>query len=231
MKLLCTICARAGSKGLKNKNFLRLLGVTLLVRTIKQALKIKSISNIVVSTNAKSFSKIINKKIFYLKRPIRLSGDKIGKIEVIRHALKEAEIFFKKDFDTIIDLDVTAPLRKISDIKKCIKIFKKKNYHNLITVCKSRKNPYFNMIEYKNNKFNYVKKLSKPLLRRQDAPKVYEVNAAIYLWNKKYLNKSINLLSNKTMCYEMPYNESIDIDTKDDLQMVKAFIKNKWIKN
>jgi len=231
MNILCTICARSGSKGLKNKNFLKVYGKTLLSRCIKQSLEIKKISNIVVSSDTKKFKKISNKKIFYLNRPKRLSGDRSGKIDVIRHALKKSEFFFKKNFETVIDLDVSAPLRKNKDINKCISLFKKKKSPNLITICKARKNPYFNMIEYKNKKFDYIKKIKKKILRRQDAPKVYEMNASIYIWKKNYLNKNSKLFSKNTVCYEMPYNRSIDIDSPDDLEIVKIFMKKKWQKN
>ena len=64
MNMLCTICARSGSKGLKNKNFLKINGKTLISRCINQALKIKKITNVVVSSDAKKFRKISNKKIF-----------------------------------------------------------------------------------------------------------------------------------------------------------------------
>lgn len=227
MSILCTICARSGSKGLKNKNFLKINGISLLERCIKQSLKIKKINNIVISSDSSKFKKIFNNRIYYLKRPKKLSSDVSGKVEVIRHALTKSEIYFKKKFDTVIDLDVTAPLRNKKDINKCISLFQRSKSQNLITICKARKNPYFNMIEYKNKKFDYVKKLKKKILRRQDAPKVYEMNASIYIWKKKYLNNSIELFSRKTICYEMPYNRSIDIDSLDDLKIVKIFMKKK----
>ena len=53
------------------------------------------------------------------------------------------------------------------------------------------------------------------------------MNASIYIWNKKYLIKSSQLFSKNTVCYEMPYNRSIDIDSKDDFEIVKIFIKKK----
>ena len=153
MSILCTICARSGSKGLKNKNFLKINGISLLERCIKQSLKIKKINNIVISSDSSKFKKIFNNRIYYLKRPKKLSSDVSGKVEVIRHALTKSEIYFNKKFDTVIDLDVTAPLRNKKDINKCISLFQRSKSQNLITICKARKNPYFNMIEYKNKKY------------------------------------------------------------------------------
>lgn len=225
MSILCTICARSGSKGLKNKNFLKIGNTSLINYTINQALKLREIDNIIISSDAKSIKKIKNKKITYLLRPSSLAGDKVGKLDVIRHALKIAENNLGKEFKIILDLDVTSPLRKENDIKNCIKLFKRKNYNNLITICNARKNPYFNMIEKKGKKFDLIKKKKKKFKRRQDAPKIYELNAAIYLWRKKYLLKSNNLFSNKTTYYQMPYNRSIDIDNLTDLKIVKFLLK------
>ncbi len=226
MKTLCTICARKGSKGLKNKNMLIIKkNLNLIDYTLSQALKIKEISNIVISTNIKNLKQTKNKKVFYLNRSKKLSGDKVGKLDVIKNATKLSEEFFETKFKYVVDLDVTSPLRKISDIKRTIKLFKKKNSNNLVTYCESRKNPYFNMIEKKGNKFKIVKKLKKNYLRRQDAPKVYEMNAAIYIWNKKFLFTSNKLLTTNTIGYKMPYERSIDIDNLSDFKIVKKLIR------
>ena len=130
-------------------------------------------------------------------------------------------------FGYIIDLDVTSPLRTVNDIKKAIQIFKKKKSNNLITFCKSRKNPYFNMIERKKNKFKLIKNVKKIFLRRQDAPQAYEMNASIYIWKKNFLFSSNSLFSNKTIGYEMPYERSIDIDSLSDYKIVKKLISKK----
>jgi len=228
MKIICTICARKGSKGIKNKNLLKIKNnLNLIDYTLKQALKVKEINKILVSSDIKNLKIVKNKKIFYLNRPKKLSGDKIGKLDVIRHAVKFSEEHFKINFGYIIDLDVTSPLRTVNDIRKAIHIFKKKKSNNLITYCKSRKNPYFNMIERKKNKFKLIKNVKKIFLRRQDAPTAYEMNASIYIWKKKFLFSSNSLFSNNTIGYEMPYERSIDIDSLSDYKIVKKLISKK----
>ena len=81
------------------------------------------------------------------------------------------------------------------------------------------------MIELKKNIPTLSKKIKKNILRRQDAPVVYDMNASIYIWKKKYLMKTNKLFSNKTTFYEMPFNRSIDIDSLHDLESVKYFMK------
>lgn len=227
MNILCTICARKGSKGLKNKNFVKIKNKQLIFHSIDQALNTKKINDIIISTDAKISKKDLKKRNLkiYFKRSKKLSNSKSGKVEVIRDALIKAEFFFKKRYDTIIDLDVSSPLRNKKDIIKALNKFKKDKASNLITVCKSRKNPYFNMIEYNKKKLKIVKNLRNKILRRQDAPKVYEVNASIYIWKRNFLLKTNNIISKNTSLYEMPYNRSIDIDNKDDLEIVKHYFK------
>ena len=72
---------------------------------------------------------------------------------------------------------------------------------------------------------NLVINSRKTIRRRQDAPKIYDMNASIYLWKRKFLMKSDNLFSKKTMYYLMPVNRSIDIDNINDFKLVKFYLK------
>ena len=118
MNILCTICARSGSKGVKNKNIITINKKPLIYYTIKQAKKSSLFTNIVLSTDSLKISKIGKKygaDVFFL-RPKSLSKDTTGKISAIRHALIKSEKYYNKNFDYIIDLDVTSPLRFPLDI-------------------------------------------------------------------------------------------------------------------
>jgi len=231
MKILCTICARSGSKNLKNKNFKKINNKLLIEHTIEQAIKSKLYKKIILSSDDKRIYKIgkkYNLDVWFL-RPKKLSNDMSPKIPVIIHALLEAEDFFKTKFDIIHDLDVTSPLRKISDIIKAHQVFVKENSNNLVSGCIARKNPYFNMVEInKNNKLYISKGKNNSFIRRQDAPKVYELNASIYIWKRKFLLSNSNLLNNKTSFFEMPQERSIDIDSKFEWKIVESIIKKKY---
>lgn len=228
MRILCTICMRGGSKGLKNKNILPLKGKPLLWHTIKHAKDTKIFDQIVVSTDSAKISEL--SKSFgassWFIRPKNLSSDKSAKLPAIRHALVKSEKYFHTTFDIIVDLDATSPLRSIEDIKKSLKLFIKEKSNNLITASSSRKNPYFNVIEKKRNLFGVVKD-NKNYDRRQDAPKTYDMNASIYIWKRQFLLKSDKFFTNKTSLYLMPFSRSIDIDSKEDYELVKYFINKK----
>ena len=160
-------------------------------------------------------------------RPKKLALNTSPKVPAIKHALVQAEKFYNKKFETIVELDATSPLRKIEDILDAYKFFVKKKANMLITGCKSRKNPYYNMIEIVNNKLKKTKKFKKNIYRRQDAPKTYDFNASIYIWNRKSLINFKSFFTKKTVFYEMPENRSIDIDSKLDFQLVEFLLKKK----
>ena len=187
MKILCTICARSGSQNLHNKNFKKLNGKALIGYTIEQAIKSKLYNKIVLSSDDKRIFNIAKKYNIdtWFLRPKKLSNNKSAKIPAIKHALIESEKYYKTTFDIIHDLDVTSPLRKVSDIIKAQKIFLKNKSLNLISGCVAKKNPYFNMIEIRNKKNITLSKKNAKVVRRQDAPKVYEMNASIYIWKRK----------------------------------------------
>ncbi len=226
MNILCTICGRKGSKGIKNKNLKLINKKPLIYYTITQAKKSKLFDQIVVSTDDK---KIQNKAIEFgakswFIRSKKLSHSRAPKIPVIRDNLLRSEKYFSTKFDYIIDLDISSPLRSILDIKRAFKKFKKNNYDNLFSVNKSKKNPYFNMVEISQSRV-YISKNKKSFFTRQELPIVYSLNASIYIWKRNILLKSDNLIGNKTGIYEMSEQKSIDIDSKFDLKLVKFLMR------
>ena len=227
MKVLCTICSRGGSKGLKNKSIKKLYGQPLIAYTIRQAIKSKIFTEIVVSTDSKIIQKLAKKygaKSWFI-RPRKLSNDKSPKLDAIRHAFVNSEKYFNDKFDFVIDLDITSPLRSIEDIKRSLtKLKKLKNSKNLISVCSAKKHPYFNMIEKSKNGYTVVKK-GRNLFRRQDAPEVFEINASIYIFRRSFWLKKHKLLNKKTIIYTMPRERSVDIDDIYDFNIVKFYMK------
>lgn len=225
MKVLCVICARKGSKGIKNKNLIKIKKKRLIDFTINHAIKSKVFSNIVVSTDSKIIQKHVNSKdkLSWFLRPKLLSTDKASKLDAIIHALLMSEERFGFKFDYVCDLDVTAPLRKISDIKKAFLKFKKNNYDVLFSVTDAKKNPYFNIVEKKTGQLNLIKKFKKKIVSRQQAPKVYEMNASFYFWKRNSILKK-KRFGKKVGFFEMPRYRSIDIDDNLDLEIVKKII-------
>ncbi len=234
--ILCTICMRGNSRGVKNKNIRLINGKPLMYYTIKQAIKSKIFDTIIVSTDSKKILK--RAKSFgaqgWFIRPKKLSSDSSSKVAAIKHALVESEKYYNKKFKFIVDLDVTSPLRKVKDIINAYKVFIRKNTDILITGTTSKKNPYFNMVEIKNKKVKKVINTKKKIFRRQDAPKTYDMNASIYIWKRKVLINSKSVVETfqkntkiKTVLYKMPENRSVDIDSEFDFKLVKFLLKKR----
>ena len=226
MKILCTICARGGSTGLQNKNIKIIKGLPLIHHTINQAINSKLFNKIVVSSDSDKILNISNKKkIDYLiKRSKKLSSSSTPKIPAIRDALIKAEKKFNIKFDYVMDLDVSSPLRNILDIKDSFKKIIKYKKEILFSVCESRKNPYFNMVEEKNGSATLVKKKGN-FFTRQSSPRVFDMNASIYIWKRKTLLTQNSLFIKNNSFFIMPYERSIDIDSLTDFKLVKHFMK------
>jgi len=226
--ILCTICARGGSKGVKNKNIRELCGKPLIAYTIEQAKSSNLFEHIVVSTDSDDIAKVAEQygaEVFF-KRSAELASDTVGKLEVIKDAFMRSETYYNKTFNYLIDLDATSPLRNVEDIINAFKQFKENNNDNLITVMPSRRNPYFNIVEVDNNgRVTLSKKYDKPITRRQDAPKSYDMNASIYIWKRGVLLNENTLFLENTGVYIMPEERSIDIDSELDFKFVEFLMK------
>jgi len=228
-QILCTICARGGSKGVKNKNIRLLNGKPLIAHTIQQAINSKLFAHIVVSTDDDKIAQEAKKagaEILF-KRPPELAGDKAAKIPVIRHALQESEKYYNQQFPYLIDLDATSPLRSVSDIQESYAKMISGNHANLITAMPARRSPYFNMVEQdKNGNVKLAKQTNPPVRCRQDAPPCYDMNASIYIWKREILLAEDNLFLPTTGLYIMPENRSIDIDCELDFKFVEFIMNN-----
>jgi CMP-N,N'-diacetyllegionaminic acid synthase len=227
--ILCTICARSGSQGIKNKNIKLLNGKPLIAYTIKQALESGLFEHVVISTDSEDIASIAQNygaDVFF-KRDKVLSTNKAGKLEVIKDAFMKSEIHYATQFDYLVDLDATSPLRSVEDICSAFKKFIDNNNSNLVTAMPSRRNPYFNLIEIAaNGKIKLSKNLNdEKILRRQDAPKCYDMNASIYIWRRDTILTKDTLFLEETGLYVMPEERSIDIDTQLDFEFVEYLMR------
>lgn len=232
MKRLCTICARGGSQGVKNKNILPLRGKPLIAHSILQAKRSGLFDLVAVSSDSEEIRKTALKwgADEVINRPMELATSTAAKLPAIQHAVLEIEKIKNINFDVIVDLDATSPLRSVDDLIDSFKLFiKDDNASNLITGCSARRSPYFNLVE-KNNHNDYVtlsKKSNTPIVRRQDTPLCYDLNASIYIWWRRSLFENQSVILDRTLFYEMPEERSIDIDTTLDLKIVRFLAKQR----
>ena len=228
MRILATVCARRGSKGVENKNIRELNGKPLIFYTIDILKKWGKADKIVCSTDSKEIAEIANRYDVETPfiRPTELATDTIGKLSVIQHAVKFCEKEYNIRYDTIIDLDPTAPIRKVSDLDNAINKFLNSDADVLYSVCKARKSPYFNMVELDERGYAHLSKpLKNEITRRQDSPEVYDMNASIYLFDRDFLLTTNSIHSDKAVVYVMGDTSAFDIDREIDFKFIEFLLE------
>ncbi len=226
MTTIASICARGGSTGLPGKNTKLLCGKPLIVHTIEQAFACPAIDRVFVSTDDPEIADVARAagaEVPFL-RPAELATNSAAKMPVIRHLVAEVERLGVK-LDRIVDLDPTSPLRLLSDIEACIALLDA-NTDVVITGYPAEKNPYFNMVESKaDGNIGLVKSMAGGVVARQQAPAVYAMNASVYVWHRRTLEKGI--WDGRVRLHVMPRERSIDIDTSLDFRLVEMLINER----
>lgn len=228
-KILLTVAARGGSKGVVDKNIRELCGLPLIAHTLNQARRWGKADKIICSTDSDKISATAREfgAETPFVRPAELANDTAGKIAVLRHALKWAEENDGCQFDIVIDLDVTAPIRKISDIENALETFVKNSAKSVFSVTPGRKNPYFNIVEINNDGRAYLSKsMESGITARQCAPKAYDMNASIYVYERGYLldEQTVGPVSDKSYPVIMDEISAFDIDTEMDFHFVEYVV-------
>ena len=234
MRRICTICARGGSKGVKNKNTRELLGKPLIAYSILEAKASNLFECVAVSSDSDEILEISKKSgaDYLIERPEEMASDQAAKLPSIQHCVCEVEKLTELKFDVMVDLDATSPLRTVDDISGAVRLLENNGESNVITGTPARRSPYFNLVELDENGFvRRSKTLDAPIVRRQDSPKCYDMNASIYVWRRDSFFQCKTVLVADTLLYEMPAERSIDIDSELDFEIVGFLMeKRKGIK-
>jgi CMP-N,N'-diacetyllegionaminic acid synthase len=230
MNILMMVCARGGSKGVKNKNIRTLCGKPLIAHTLLQAKAWGRATRMIVSTDSADIADTARQwgaEVPFM-RPAELATDTAGKLGAIRHALLAAEDHYMMRFDAVLDLDATAPLRTAEDIEGAYQRFCSSGADTLFSVVPAHRNPYFNMVEEGADGFcHLVKQLPGAVLSRQSAPKVYDMNASIYFYRASYIRDeaSRTAISDRSSVYVMNEISARDIDSEQDFNFVEYLVK------
>jgi len=231
MSILITICARGGSKGIPGKNIKLLNGKPVLAYTIDVALQFskKHSAHIGLSTDSDAIKKVAQKFGVHTEytRPAMLAGDKTGKAVVIKELKEYEEKRLGVTFDYVIDLDVTAPMRNLSDLEIAFESLKSiTEAYNIFSVNPASRNPYFNMVETHNDGFVRLVKDIGPVLTRQSTPKVYDMNASFYIFRQKFFTDNCTTsTTQKSLAYVMPHL-CFDLDEPLDFLFMEYLFSN-----
>jgi len=231
MNYISLICARGGSKGLKNKNIMELNNIPLVGWSINSAKNIDQIKDVFVSTDSKdiaSIAKSYGAKIPFL-RPMELAEDSSSEWLVWQHAVN----FLEKNgeiFDAIVVLPPTAPLRSDFDITNAIDIFEKNNVDAVISVTDSHRSPFFNMVKNNEDGFAEVVLNNKDYYRRQDVPQTFDMTTAVYVVKRLHVKNSSKLFDGKILSSFVPKERAVDIDDIYDFQFAEFLLNRRDVK-
>lgn len=230
MKCLFTICGRAGSKGVKNKNCKFFLGAPLVHYTLAAiSVYMEHCNNetvhICLNTDSEELVKLAQDwgiNLFTVPRIEALAGDNAAKIPVIQDTLRKMEIAQNISYDCVVDLDITSPLRTAHHIFAAIEKQQRGKYDVVFSVTEARRNPYFNMVK-QNPDGSCEKIIASNYTARQQAPVLYDMNASIYAYNPSFLhsNTSGMLFDGKCTYIEMPDTGILDIDSERDFLLME----------
>lgn len=229
MKILVVIPARGGSKGIPRKNIKPFAGKPLIYYTIDAARAIVPDEDICVSTDDDEIIQMVEDyglKVPF-KRPEELATDTAGTYEVLLHALD----FYEKrgkHYDVVLLLQNTSPFRTDEHVKEALSLYTQE-VDMVVSVKECAANPYYCVFEENQEGYLHVCKGDGTIYRRQDAPKVYEYNGAIYVINAESLKQQHMHQFKKRLKYVMDEKASFDLDTMNDWMIAEMIKKEKQI--
>lgn len=232
--MLITICARGGSKGIPGKNIKLLNGLPLIAYSIRtaQAFATLNDADLSLSTDDLKIKEVAAEyelKTSYT-RPEKLASDTAGKIDAIRDLLEFEEASRKKRYDLILDLDATSPLRTVEDLVVALKLLEgNETALNIFSVNLANRNPYFNMVEEKENGFVGLVKSNARIKSRQQAPQVYDMNASFYFFRRKFFEEGHETsVTDRSLAYIMPHI-CFDLDEPHDFTIMEIMLREKLL--
>lgn len=225
MKTLAVVPARGGSRGIPRKNLRMLDGKPLIAHAIESGLRAKRVSRLIVSTDDDEIARVSR---FYgaevpFQRPASLATDTASQIDVVLHALSEVETLEGTNYDCVVLLQPTAPLRTSDDIDTCLETLEMGAADSVMS---------FYRVEHAHPHYMYTMEEGHPVpllkdsvaVRRQDFPTVYVRNGAIYAIRRNVFVKNRRFHGQDTLPYVMPYERSVNIDTELDLALAEFFL-------
>lgn len=225
MNTLYVIPARGGSKGIPGKNIKPLAGKPLICYAIDTARELAGDDDICITTDDDKILKTVKDygmKVPF-KRPAKLAGDKAGMNEVLLHALEYYESK-GKTYDCLVLLQPTSPFRTADHVREAQRLFSA-DVDMVVGVSEAKANPYFSLCEENARGFLERCKSLGPIAGRQDAPKVYDVNGAVYVINVASLKKQHMQEFARIKKYVMDEISSLDLDTPLDWQFCSFLIE------
>jgi len=219
---LAIIPARGGSKRLPRKNVLDLCGKPLIAWSIEAGLNSKYIDKVVVSSDDDEILEISKKfGSETIKRPDKLASDTATTFDAIKYTIDKLP-----EYDYIVLLQPTSPLRNEKHIDESIELLEAKNADAIVSVCETNHSPLWSNTLPENGSMDNFLRYDVLNKRSQDLEKYYRLNGSIYLCKAKRLKKEKTLfLKSNCIAYKMKQEQSIDIDSRIDFLLAENYIE------
>ena len=230
-KVLITLCGRAGSKGFRNKNLKMFDGLPLSYYSLAAAegfiKQNPGVSvDICLNTDSPDLVKVVTEKypeVHVIDRPEELCGDIVPKMKVFQHSLAEMERRKGTQYDYLIDLDITSPLRQVNDVTGAFQQAKENPECDLVfSVCPARRTPYMNTGKLVDGHAHRV--IGHHFTARPQTPPVFDLNASIYVFTRRFLTENTTGFLWDGVCgmYQMFDTGILDIDSEEDYCLMEA---------
>jgi len=223
--ILAIIPARGGSKGVPRKNIRLLASRPLIAWTISEAKNSKYIDRLILSTEDEEIAKVAREYGCEVpfKRPVELAQDDTPGIEPVIHAINTLE----EKYDFVVLLQPTSPLRTAEDIDGCIQHCIMTESPACVSLTETRQSPYWMYQLDADMKLKSFIQNGETIYRRQDLPKVYALNGAVYVAKTGFILENSSFLTEATVGYIMSAEHSVDIDTELDFAYCEWLINRK----
>jgi CMP-N-acetylneuraminic acid synthetase len=230
MTIVAFIFCRGGSKGLPGKNIRLLGGKPLIAWSIDQARSVKCIDRVIVSTDCEDIAAVARNfgaEVPFI-RPKELAQDESSEWLAWRHALSYLYDSLGVFPTAMVSVPATAPLRLPLDIEKCIDLYEEGGVDIVITTTTAHRNPYFNMVKVNSDgTIALVNTPDVPIVRRQDAPKVFDMATVCYVANPEFVMTSNSHFEGRVKAVNIPPERSIDIDTLLDFEFAEYLLNSR----
>lgn len=212
--VLAIIPARGGSKGLPRKNVLPLGGLPLIAWTVRAALGAPCVSRTVVSSDDNEITDAARRAGAEVpfRRPAELASDTATSADVVAHVLESLGWQ-----GPAVLLQPTSPFRTARDIEAAHTLWRQSGAPGCVSVCPVRQSPWLMFSMEGGGKLQHLLPEPPGGLRRQDLPRAFTLNGALYFLDGARFLQDRRFLHPETVGYDMPACRSLDIDTAADL--------------
>lgn len=229
-EVLAVIPARGGSKGLPGKNIRTFAGIPLIAHSILFGRMCPEIDRLIVSTDSPEIQAVAQKfegEVPFM-RPESLAQDDTAMMPVLQHALSSIEQDENTSFEYVVLLDPTSPAREPSDLAEALRRLKSTPAADgIVSVSRPDFNPVWNCVVERAGWMENLFETADDLARRQDAPAIYRINGALYIWRASFIRRTGPAWRRDAhhLIFEIPEMRAMSIDTLEEFTRAEVLVR------